>query len=141
MTSTPEPFSDALSRLQRALDAIFNGDPEPYINLWSQTAEITLFGAWGPCKNGQAELTPTFHWVASRFGGGRMRYEHEVARAVGDLAYTVGYERGETVVDGAGFQPMTLRVTHILQREDGEWRLIHRHADFAPVDQSQQRGA
>ncbi|HEX9068871.1 MAG TPA: DUF4440 domain-containing protein, partial [Ktedonobacterales bacterium] len=89
----------------------------------------------------RAELEPTFRWVASRFGGGHMRYENEVVSAVGDFAYTVGYERGETAVDGGGFQPMTVRVTHILKREDGAWRLVHRHADFAPVDQSVQRGA
>ena len=27
---------------------------------------------------------------------------------------------------------MTLRVTHVLRRIDGEWRLVHRHADFPP---------
>ena len=29
---------------------------------------------------------------------------------------------------------MTLRATHILRRVDGEWRLVHRHADFPPED-------
>jgi hypothetical protein len=29
-------------------------------------------------------------------------------------------------------RPMTLRVTHVLRRIDGEWRLVHRHADFPP---------
>jgi ketosteroid isomerase-like protein len=33
-------------------------------------------------------------------------------------------------------EPMTLRATHIFHNEDGDWRLVHRHADFAPVDQS-----
>jgi ketosteroid isomerase-like protein len=33
-------------------------------------------------------------------------------------------------------QPMSLRVTHILRNEDGEWRPVHRHADFAPMDHS-----
>ena len=28
---------------------------------------------------------------------------------------------------------MTLRVTHVLRRIDGEWRLVHRHADFPPA--------
>ena len=27
---------------------------------------------------------------------------------------------------------MTLRVTPVLRRIDGEWRLVHRHADFPP---------
>jgi ketosteroid isomerase-like protein len=30
---------------------------------------------------------------------------------------------------------MTLRVTHVLRRFDGEWRLVHRHADYPPRDE------
>jgi ketosteroid isomerase-like protein len=30
---------------------------------------------------------------------------------------------------------MTLRVTPVLRRIDGEWRLVHRHADFPTPDQ------
>ena len=31
---------------------------------------------------------------------------------------------------------MTIRVTHAYRREDGEWRLVHRHGDFLPHDES-----
>jgi hypothetical protein len=47
----------------------------------------------------------------------------------------VGFERGEVVVDGGAPRPMTIRVTHIDRCVDGEWRLVHRHADFPPEDQ------
>lgn len=30
---------------------------------------------------------------------------------------------------------MTLRVTHVLRRIDGRWWLVHRHADYPPVDE------
>ena len=30
---------------------------------------------------------------------------------------------------------MAVRVTHIYRRIDGEWKLMHRHADFPPPDQ------
>jgi len=30
---------------------------------------------------------------------------------------------------------MVIRVTHIYRRIDGEWKLVHRHADFPPPDQ------
>jgi ketosteroid isomerase-like protein len=30
---------------------------------------------------------------------------------------------------------MVIRVTHIYRRFRGEWKLVHRHADFPPADQ------
>jgi ketosteroid isomerase-like protein len=36
---------------------------------------------------------------------------------------------------GGASPPMTIRVTHICRRIDGNWRLIHRHADCPPADQ------
>jgi ketosteroid isomerase-like protein len=48
----------------------------------------------------------------------------------GDLAYTVWIERGETRVVGSDeLRPSSLRVTHIFRREEGAWKIIHRHAD------------
>jgi ketosteroid isomerase-like protein len=55
----------------------------------------------------------------------------------GDLAYTVGFERGKVEVDGGPRRPMTIRVTHVYRRIDGVWQLVHRHADFPPADQRQ----
>jgi len=30
---------------------------------------------------------------------------------------------------------MVIRFTHIYRRIDGDWKLMHRHADFPPPDQ------
>ena len=51
-----------------------------------------------------------------------------------DLAYTVGFERGQVSVDSNAPSMMTICVTHIYRRIDGEWYLVHRHADFPPSD-------
>ena len=40
-------------------------------------------------------------------------------------------------MDGGATRPMTIRVTHVYRRIDGEWQLVHRHADFPPADQRQ----
>jgi ketosteroid isomerase-like protein len=73
--------------------------------------------------------------VGGRFTGGTFAPKDTVVYASGDLAYTVGFERGDVSVDGGPPQPMTIRVTHIYRHIDGKWRLVHRHADFPPADQ------
>ncbi len=55
-------------------------------------------------------------------------------RQTGDMAYTVGYEHTEATVNGEP-RAYTLRATQIYQREDDEWKVVHRHAD-APPDQA-----
>lgn len=64
------------------------------------------------------------------------RCELEVAEVSGDMAYTVGYERFTSSVDGGPAEPNTVRVTHAYRRENGEGKIVQRHGDLAPVDQS-----
>jgi ketosteroid isomerase-like protein len=128
-------FIGARERVRVALAAMGAGDPDPYIECWARSDDATLFGAWGPIERGYARLQETFRWVGSRFKRGALVPEDLVTCRSGDLAYTVGFERGEVVVDGETRVPMTIRVTHIYQRIDGQWLLVHRHADFPPPDQ------
>jgi ketosteroid isomerase-like protein len=46
----------------------------------------------------------------------------------GDVAYTVGYERVSTSMDGAP-RSFTLRATQVYRREADGWKVAHRHAD------------
>lgn len=132
----PAGFRQTLDRVHAATVAMGRGDPEPYMRLWSRADDVSLFGAWGPCKQGWDQVSQTFRWVATRFRGGELRCEDLIVNLSGDLAYTVGYERGVMAVDAAEPKPMTIRVTQTYRREAGEWRLVHRHGDFAPIDQS-----
>lgn len=129
-------LQDTLRRTDAAIHAITSGDPQPYIALWDDDPDVTLFGAWGPIERGPDALRATFEWVARRFGpGGGLTAEHTVVQLSDTLAYTVGFERGLVQVDGGPLTPMTIRVTHLYRCTRGEWRLMHRHADFPPPDQ------
>jgi ketosteroid isomerase-like protein len=77
----------------------------------------------------------TFEWVGGRFTGGESLTEDVVVASSGDLAYTVGFERGPASIDGGPGREMVIRVTHVYRRVDGDWGLVHRHADFTPEDQ------
>jgi uncharacterized protein (TIGR02246 family) len=134
--SHPVTFADVLSTEQAAEAAIYQGDPEPFKALFSHGDDVSLFGAFGPCKRGWAQVGATVEWVASRYRDGVVTAEYEVVHEGADLAYTVGYEIGDVVLDGTQMTRQRLRVTQIYRREDGQWRLVHRHGDFAPADQS-----
>ena len=140
VTTTPRAsdvdpdLNRALNRLADALAAMGHGDPAPYAALWPDRPDVTPFGAWGPIERGHQAVTSTFTWVGSRFSDGSIVPRHEVVEQSGDLAYAVGTEYGEVRVDGGPPAPMRLRVTHILRRIDGEWWVVHRHADYPPAD-------
>lgn len=137
MSELEDFVSATLSRQIRAETAIHNGDPAARLEMWSTKDPVTLFGAWGPCKSGTDEVTRISHWVASRFSNcSAYRFELVAAGVSGDLAYTVGYEHSTASVDGELAKTSTLRVTHVYRREHGEWKIVHRHGDKLPVDQS-----
>ena len=48
----------------------------------------------------------------------------------------MGFEHIANSVNGVPVEPHTLRVTHIYHREDDEWKIAHRHADYVPTDQT-----
>ena len=137
-SSELDDFLDStIPRQVEVEEAIHRGDVGPRMEMWSKHDPVTLFGAWGPCKSGWDEVSRIFRWVASRFSESRS-YDFELVAAgvSGDLAYTVGYERSTASVDGGPPEPNTLRVTHVYRREDGEWKIVHRHGDHLPFDQS-----
>ena len=59
-----------------------------------------------------------------------MKVEYLSSGVSGDLAYTVAIERSEVRLVGQDKpSTMPLRVTHVFRKEDGAWKLVHRHAD------------
>ena len=60
--------------------------------------------------------------------------DHAVVASSGDLGYTVGFERSRVSFEGGPPRDMVVRVTHIYRRIDGDWKVVHRHADFPPSD-------
>jgi ketosteroid isomerase-like protein len=130
-----------LARQTQAEEAMIHGDVQPRLALWSRRDPVSLLGAWGPNKTGWAELERIFGWVAQRLGSTNysdFRFDVEVAdvSADGQMAYTVGFEHFNEILANGERKPWTVRVTHVYRREDGDWKIVHRHGDLAPVDES-----
>ena len=127
--SEKEQFLEwARTRLRDAEVALHNGDAGPRLEIWSMNDPVTVFGAW-KSASGQEEVRALFRHLEGRFSD-CTSYSHEIIAAdvFGDMAYTVGYEHTEASVGGEP-RSYTLRATQIYRREDGEWKVAHRHGD------------
>jgi ketosteroid isomerase-like protein len=67
--------------------------------------------------------------MARFFQAGKSELEVVQTYASGDMAVLVVIERQRAVVGGLPEQDWSLRVTLVFRREEGEWQLVHRHAD------------
>jgi ketosteroid isomerase-like protein len=111
--------------------ALHNGDASPRRAIWSRLDPVTVLGAWKNAS-GQQELDELFDHLAESFSD-CASYELELLEAEvrGDTAYTVALEHTSASVDGVP-RTYTLRATQIYRREDGSWRVAHRHGSAPP---------
>lgn len=138
MTERHEFPRAVLPPLTEAETAFHNGDPNPRIRIWSQSDPVTLFGAV-LTKSGSAEVVSAFEWLAEGFSNCEsFEYEVIAAGVSGDLAYIAGIEHTTASVRGGPSEPYALRVTTIFRRENGEWKVVHRHGDPFPDSNSTQ---
>ncbi|MFB6840208.1 YybH family protein [Streptomyces sp. NPDC056361] len=114
--------------LYEAEVALHNGDAAPRRALWSRTEPVSVLGAWRNAV-GREEVDALFTSLATAFSDcTSYAFELQSYDVIGDMAYTVGLEHTSVSVDG---QPRTytLRATQVYRREDGAWRVAHRHGD------------
>jgi ketosteroid isomerase-like protein len=136
MSELDDFLTKTLARQIEADEALHNGDVTLRMQMWSTQDPVTVFGAL-KSVSGWDEVSQAFRWIGSRFSDcTAYRFELVAAGVSSDLAYTVGYEHISVSMDGVPVEPFTLRVTHVYRRENGEWKIVHRHADYPPIDQS-----
>ena len=118
-----------IPRLRDEVVALENGDARPRKGLWSHHDPITLFGAEASAS-GWEQVEPIFDRLAESFSQGQScTYDVLGAGVSGDLGYVVAIERSVAGTHGSPPQTFTLRVTTIFRREQGDWKVIHRHGD------------
>jgi ketosteroid isomerase-like protein len=121
-----------ISRCQHALGELVEGRPEPFKALWSHADDVAIMGAFGGYERGWQQVSARLDWAAHGIQATN-RLAENIVTVVGDeLAYTVDLEH-MTRQSGGRPRPRRLRCTQVHRREDGEWRVVLRHADELPV--------
>lgn len=123
-----------LERLERWLDEagtrMLDGDWGLWRDKLSRREDVTVLGAYGASVTGWEDVRARFEQTAAGYAGGGGHTTHETIASWmdSDLACIVTVEHNHTRLDG---KPATFRyrATHVFRREDGDWKLVLRHAD------------
>lgn len=119
------------TRLRDAEIALHNGDPRPRLAIWSTREPVSVLGA-ARSAVGQEAVRDLFNSLGtSSRTAPRTCTRSWAVDVIGDIAFTAGYERTQASISGEPRQ-YVLRATQVYRREDGEWKVAHRHADTAP---------
>jgi len=131
-------IESVVDECHRALAAIITGDAEPWRTVLSRRNDVTLGNPFGPFVRGFEDVMAAATAAAGRYRDGVITgFDRIAAQDSSELAFVVEVERFEAKVgDGTELVPVALRVTSIFRREEGEWKVVHRHADPITVPQS-----
>ena len=133
-TTADSTFRSFLVEWEKAQSRFINGDP----TLWKQNSshreDATILGGFGGHgEKGWTAVGARYDWASSQYksGDATMKVEYLNIGVSGDLAFTVAIERqaGARVGDQQNPARRALRATQIFRKEDGAWKLLHRHAD------------
>jgi ketosteroid isomerase-like protein len=131
MTNELHDFEQFMKQREEASRAFVSGDIDPLERISTHVLPATIFGPKGGYVEGADKVNAANASGAKHFElGGRTHFEVLQKVAGADVAYWAGIQRSTVQMKGkAESVPMDLRVTEVFRRENGQWRLVHRHAD------------
>ena len=124
-------FDEVIERNHRAVDEFAKGNNKPLEDLYSRRDDVSLGNPFGPFVRGFEAVAKTMERAATLYRDGRAVGFDSIAKvAAADMAFIAEVERIVAKIGGRpDATPVSLRCTSVFRREDGEWRLVHRHAD------------
>ena len=126
-----EDFATFMERRKAAADAYVSGDAEPLGRMVAESLPASFFHPMGDVVQGAQAVAARYQQDAGAFAAGSAN-ELQILQsgAAGDIGYWTGFQVAEARFKGRA-EPvaMKLRITEIFRRENGGWKLVHRHAD------------
>jgi ketosteroid isomerase-like protein len=126
---TEEELAELVRRTEEATTAFMRGDMDRYLELTPHARGFTLMNPFGGDPAQYEDRTESLKAAADYFEAGEAKLELAQAHVWDDTVVLVMIERQHGEVGGLPDQDWSLRVTQVYRRDDGEWQLVHRHAD------------
>jgi ketosteroid isomerase-like protein len=129
--TTQDDVADFIEQFTLAEGELMKGNPEPVKKCYSQQQDVTLGDPFGPFVRGWEQVAAAIDDAASHFRDGEM-VEAETLKSyvTPEFACLVTVERAKAKVGEHGaVTPINVRATTLVARQDGEWKIVHRHMD------------
>ena len=129
--SAADDVDELIEQFHLAQGELIKGNPEPVKKLTSHRDDVTLANPLGPPAHGLDEVAAATDRAAAQFRDGEnIGFEVIEKYVTPELAYVLRIERAKAKVGGReDVTSIALRATMIFRPEDGEWKVVHRHAD------------
>lgn len=128
--STPT-IESAIEASHGALASILMGDQSGYLALFSEAEDVSLGNPFGPFGVGRKGVVERLAIAASKYRDGQVTNIEFISQYVSEtLACVAEVESGVAKIAGSEkMDHASARVTSVFRLEEGNWKLVHRHAD------------
>jgi ketosteroid isomerase-like protein len=123
----------AVDQFYAALNAMFAGEVDPMIAVWSHADDTTYMGPMDGFQVGWPAIRAVWQAQAAAKLGGKVSPENMRFTIGTDLALTHNYEVGENVGADGVVNKVSIRVTNVFRKEAGVWKMIGHHTDLLPA--------
>lgn len=111
------------------LNAMLNGDPEPFADLYSHAGDVTYMGAEGTYRIGWQATYADWQAQAEKSTGGEVAGVNIHVLVNGTMAVAQHITKGLVRKPDGDMADTSVRETSVFRKEDGEWKMIAHHAD------------
>ncbi len=131
-TNNQKQVEAAAAQFYVALNALFKGEVEPMLEVWSHDDDITYMGPGGGLHFGWEQIRSDWEHAASLKLGGKIEASDIHIFTGEQLAIVQNHEIGKNIDDQGNTIQVKIRATNIFRLQDGQWLMISHHTDLLP---------
>ncbi|WP_336360320.1 YybH family protein [Haladaptatus sp. ZSTT2] len=121
----------ASDKFYKALGQMAAGNADSMAEVWSHRDDVTTMHPIGGREVGWEAVKEPWNAVAGLAEKGTVTRKDQFIRVMGDVAYELTTEQASMTLGGQSLDA-EYRATNIYSLEDGEWKIVHHHADLDP---------